>query len=81
MGDIEMANHFSDKINTKFGQSFLGDISDFVRDNSDPTDLYDDGALIKAVQSIRGLTPEDIFNGAELEHWALEMGYVMAEDG
>ena len=53
--------------------SFLGDVTDWVRDNLNPDEVFPSGQLKKFVSDI--FSPDEVYPQAELEKWAEQNGY------
>ena len=60
----------------KFGDTFLEDMMRYISENFKPGGIFDDETLKKSVQGIRGISPEDIFDPADLEAWALSNDFI-----
>ena len=63
-----------------FGIYFFSDVVDWIRENLEPSDVFDIETLKESVQGVRAIKPEDIFDPADLEAWALSNGFVEDKD-
>lgn len=55
------------------GTQVLEDAIEWMKDNLEPSDIFDDKDLISYAS---GQKPEKVFTQSELEEWAEENGYV-----
>jgi hypothetical protein len=68
--------NIDESVKRVFGSRFLEDIVEFVGQNFDPHDVFDDEAIKNAVRAIQFISPEDVFSERELEDWAANCGYI-----
>jgi hypothetical protein len=75
-GDVEIGH-----VTLRLGGDFLGDVADWIKEQLQPADVFDDGQLASWAEDwAKGQAPADVFGESELAEWAEANGYEKKED-
>jgi hypothetical protein len=74
MTTVKQEKEFVAMLGNELPKSLLGDTLDWIRDNLDPGDIYDQQRLNQYVGQLAA--PEEVFSEDELKAWAIDKGYI-----
>ena len=73
MSTANQEKSFVAAIGKELPNTLLGTSLDWIRDNMDPSEVFDGDKIRNWVSNT--CTPEEVFKKSELNAWALENGY------
>lgn len=70
--DESFSSHINECVETKLSGSALGEAINWIKENLDPDDVFEEDLLLKFAA---GYIPSDVFTEKDLQDWAENNGY------